>query len=152
MNDDIFQSIPQGGDRTKDSENSRITAIANKLEGLCAVYEAQLRDGSQHVKKSSPKDGRFILIRNDMTGLLNIAKVWVDYTHVYAETTDGLRASYAFSDWERLAHATDAQRRDFYLSYGGIHWPQIDEDLSFERMFEDNGLDFAAEPEAAYNA
>ena len=50
MNDDIFQSIPQGGDRTKDSENSRITAIANKLEGLCAVYEAQLRDGSQHVE------------------------------------------------------------------------------------------------------
>lgn len=51
MNDDIFQSIPQGGDRTKDSENSRITAIANKLEGLCAVYEAQLRDGSQHVNR-----------------------------------------------------------------------------------------------------
>ena len=91
-------------------------------------------------------------MKDDMTDKLKIAKLWVDDTHVYAETTDGLRASYAFSDWARLANATDAQRRDFYLSYGGIHWPQIDEDLSFECMFEDNGLYSAAEPEAEYNA
>ena len=91
-------------------------------------------------------------MKNDMTEQLKIAKVWVDDTHVYAETADGLRASYAFSEWARLAHATDAQRHDFYLSYGGIHWPQIDEDLSFEGRFEDNGLLFAAEPEAEYNA
>ena len=71
---------------------------------------------------------------------IKIAKVWVDNTHVYAETTDGLRASYAFSDWERLSHATNEQRHDFYLSYSGIHWPQIDEDLSFEGMFLDNHL------------
>ena len=75
----------------------------------------------------------------EMTSNLNIVKVWVDASHVYAETADGLRASYAFSDWERLAHATDDQRRDFYLSPFGIHWPQIDEDLSFEGMFRDNG-------------
>ena len=71
---------------------------------------------------------------------MKIAKVWVDNTHVYAETTDGIRASYAFSDWERLAHATSEQRHDFYLSYSGIHWPQIDEDLAFEGMFLDNHL------------
>ena len=75
-----------------------------------------------------------------MKQLMKIAKVWVDDTHVYAETTDGLRASYAFTEWERLARATDAQRHDFYLSYSGIHWPQIDEDLSFEGMFLDNHL------------
>jgi hypothetical protein len=71
---------------------------------------------------------------------LFISKVWVDDSRVYAETTDGLRASYAFSDWSRLANATDEQRRDFHLSYSGIHWPQIDEDLSFEGMFRDNNL------------
>ena len=68
---------------------------------------------------------------------MKIAKVWVDSPHVYAETTDGSRASYAFSVWPRLANATDEQRRDFHLSYAGIHWPQIDEDLSFEGMFRD---------------
>ena len=71
---------------------------------------------------------------------MKIAKVWVDATHVYAETTDGLRAGYAFADWVRLANASDEQRSDFYLSYYGIHWPQIDEDLSFEGMFRDNNL------------
>ena len=74
-----------------------------------------------------------------MTSELTIVKVWVDAARVYAEAADGFCASYAFSDWERLAKATDAQRRDFYLSPSGIHWPQIDEDLFFEGMFRDNG-------------
>ena len=77
-----------------------------------------------------------------------IARVWVDDTHVYAETTDGRQACYAFSEWPRLANATDEQRHDFFLSYGGIHWPQIDEDLSFDGMFEDNGIFYAAENES----
>lgn len=33
-----------------------------------------------------------------------------------------------------------AQREDYYLSYFGIHWPQIDEDLSFEGMFSHSSL------------
>ncbi len=69
-----------------------------------------------------------------------ISRVWVDEHAVYAETKDGLRASYEFARWPRLLNATDAQRRDFYLSYHGIHWPQIDEDLNFEGMFHDAGL------------
>lgn len=79
-----------------------------------------------------------------------ITKVWVDKTHVYAETKDGRQASYAFSEWPRLANATDDQRRDFYLTYGGIHWPQIDEDLCFEGMFQDNGILYAAEETPEY--
>lgn len=69
-----------------------------------------------------------------------IARVWVDDHAVHAETTDGLRASYEFAQWPRLRNATEDQRRDFHLSYGGIHWPAIDEDLSFEGMFHDAGL------------
>lgn len=69
-----------------------------------------------------------------------IDKVWTDSTHVYASTTDGYVASYPFDMWTRLRNATDQQRRDFYLTYGGIHWPQIDEDLSFEGMFAHAGL------------
>ena len=69
-----------------------------------------------------------------------IARVWVDDHAVYAETVDGLRASYAFAQWPSLHDATDAQRRDFHLSYYGIHWPQINEDINFEGMFHDAGL------------
>ena len=69
-----------------------------------------------------------------------ISKVWIDEQKVYAQTSDGLTASYPFSRWKRLAEASSAQRADFYLSYSGIHWPQIDEDLSFEGMFCEAGL------------
>ena len=69
-----------------------------------------------------------------------IEKVWTDDERVYARTKDGLVASYAFSQWPRLKDATKGQREDFQLSYGGIHWPQLDEDLSFEGMFHDAGL------------
>lgn len=69
-----------------------------------------------------------------------ITKVWVDDTHVYAMTETGLTANYAFSQWPKLAKATREQREDYQLSYSGIHWPQIDEDLNFESMFNANGL------------
>lgn len=69
-----------------------------------------------------------------------IDRVWVDDTRVYAKTKDGLVASYPFAMWDRLKNATPAQRENFYLSYTGIHWPQIDEDLSFEGMFSHAGL------------
>jgi len=68
-----------------------------------------------------------------------IEKVWVDETQVHAITTDGIEASYAIADWPRLADATPAQLQHFYLSYGGIHWPDVDEDLSFESMFHAAG-------------
>ena len=71
---------------------------------------------------------------------MRVTNVWVDDERIYARVDSGEIASYAFSRWKRLADATDEQRRDFYLSYGGIHWPQIDEDLSFEGMFADAGV------------
>ena len=71
---------------------------------------------------------------------LRVDKVWVDNHAVYVSTTDGQQASYEFSLWPRLAHATQEQREQFELSYGGIHWPDIDEDLSFEGMFHHAGL------------
>lgn len=75
----------------------------------------------------------------------HIIKVWVDDTHIYAEMNDSRRASYAFSEWPRLRKATNAQRQDFYLSHCGIHWPQIDEDLSFDGMFNEKGLVYVSE-------
>ena len=69
-----------------------------------------------------------------------ISKVWIADGHIYARTTDGLTASYPVSIWKRLACATEDELNDFYLSYSGIHWPALDEDLSFEGMFHSAGL------------
>lgn len=69
-----------------------------------------------------------------------IDKVWLDETKVYLQTKDGLLATTPIDKWERLKKATERQREDFVLSYTGIHWPQIDEDLSFEGIFNSAGL------------
>ena len=82
--------------------------------------------------------GTSFLRKNKMPHLID--KVWTDDERVYARTKDGLVASYAFSRWPRLRDATKEQRDDFHLSYGGIHWPQLDEDLCFDGMFHDAGL------------
>ena len=37
-----------------------------------------------------------------------------------------------FSEYPSLAEATPQERKDFTVSYFGIHWPLLDEDLSFE--------------------
>lgn len=70
----------------------------------------------------------------------NLYKVWVDDKMVWVETKDGVQASTPINRWARLASASPSEREDFYLSPCGIHWPKVDEDLSFEGIFADAGL------------
>ena len=51
MDYDISQPVPQGGNRAQDAENSRIAAIADELERLCAVHEAQPGDSQADVSR-----------------------------------------------------------------------------------------------------
>ena len=51
MNHDISQPVPQGSDGAQDAENSRIAAIADELDRLCAVYETQLGDSQPDVSR-----------------------------------------------------------------------------------------------------
>lgn len=64
-----------------------------------------------------------------------VAKVWVSDTAVWVELTDGRRANENFADYPRLASSSKSQRENFRLSHFGIHWPEIDEDLSFDGFF-----------------
>lgn len=49
---------------------------------------------------------------------------------------DGRVAVARFADSERLRNATDAQRAAFSLGFGGLRWEEIDEDLSYDGIFE----------------
>ena len=51
MDYDISQPVPQGSDGAQDAENSRIAAIADELDRLCAVYETQLGDSQPDVSR-----------------------------------------------------------------------------------------------------
>ena len=49
MNDDLFQSVPQGSIGAQDAENRRIEAIADELRRRCELYETQRGDSQSHV-------------------------------------------------------------------------------------------------------
>lgn len=66
---------------------------------------------------------------------IKIEKIWLTDTAVWIRTTDGREACEKFSDYPRLKWATQEQRADFTTSHDGIHWMELDEDLSFEGFF-----------------
>lgn len=49
MDYEVSKPVSQGSDRTQDSENSRIRAVADELQRLCAIYETQCRDSQTDV-------------------------------------------------------------------------------------------------------
>ena len=49
MNHDISQPVSQGSDGAQDAENCRIAAVADELERLCGVHEAQYGNSLQDV-------------------------------------------------------------------------------------------------------
>lgn len=65
-----------------------------------------------------------------------VARVWLDDKSVWVELTDGRKAKEDFITYSRLASATDAERNSYRLSHFGIHWPEINEDLSFDGFFK----------------
>lgn len=54
-------------------------------------------------------------------------------TYIHYRNMTYRHTNYVFSEWPKLANATKEQREEFNLSYSGIHWPQIDEDLNLRR-------------------
>lgn len=66
-----------------------------------------------------------------------IEKVWLTDTAVWIRTVDGREACEEFTDYPRLQFATPEQRGNFILNKFGIHWEEIDEDLSFEGFFDE---------------
>lgn len=47
---------------------------------------------------------------------------------------DGARVATPIALYPRLLEATDAQRENHVLMLTGIHWPDLDEDLSIDGM------------------
>lgn len=69
--------------------------------------------------------------------MIEVAKIWFDEDAVWIETSDGKTASELFEDYPRLRNATKEQRENIEHDCFGIHWPDLDEDLSFEGFFSD---------------
>ena len=69
---------------------------------------------------------------NILTFEANATKVWFDKENMWIVLTDGRQLSVPLVYFPRLLNATPEQRNNYELSGGGtgIHWEEIDEDIS----------------------
>ena len=66
-----------------------------------------------------------------------VKKVWLTDDAVCIQTVDGREAKELFSDYSTLKYASPVQREAYEISKFGIHWFELNEDLSFEGFFKD---------------
>lgn len=66
---------------------------------------------------------------------MTIEKVWLTDTAIWIRTDEGEEACERFADYPRLRLASKEQLADFTIDDFGIHWDNLDEDLSYEGFF-----------------
>ncbi len=72
-----------------------------------------------------------------------IEKIWFDGEWLYSLGDDGNTYRQSLLWYKGLMNATDEERQQYEISTTGIHWRNLDEDVSFESfLYED------AEPSA----
>ena len=84
--------------------------------------------------------------------IIDIKKVWVDNKSVYIETKQGQVRSLAIANFRLLQNATPEQLQDFEVGKFGIHWAELDEDLSFEGFFSLNSEESAPDIARIFNS
>lgn len=62
-----------------------------------------------------------------------------DENMLWVDLEDGRTLGVPLAWFPRLFHATPAQRQDFELSRCGIHWDEIDEDISIAGLMAGRG-------------
>ena len=67
--------------------------------------------------------------------MMDIQKIWLTDNAIWLETGDGRKACEKFADYASLRNASSAERANFTRSPFGLHWPTLDEDLSYEGFF-----------------
>lgn len=67
--------------------------------------------------------------------MISIEKIWLTADAVWLRTADGREACEHYADYPRLRAATADQRANYQTDEFGIHWPDVDEDLSYEGFF-----------------
>jgi len=63
-------------------------------------------------------------------------RAWCDEDFIWVELRDGRQLGVPLVYFPRLLHASPTQRRNLEITGGGggLHWPDVDEDLSVERL------------------
>ena len=74
---------------------------------------------------------------------MKITKIWFDANYIYGKDEKEKEYKQSLLWYPKLRDATDDERKNFTFGMGGIHWRNLDEDISFESFEYDD-----AEPSA----
>ena len=66
---------------------------------------------------------------------MKIKRVWFENETIFLETELGHIVGNPLKWFPKLLNATQEQRNSFRLGKYGIHWSELDEDLSYEGFF-----------------
>ena len=81
---------------------------------------------------------REFIIRRYGGLIMVLKKIWFENERIYGLTYDGKTVWQSLLWYKRLNAATDEQRNNFEMDDEGIHWYDLDEDISFESFEYDD--------------
>jgi hypothetical protein len=67
---------------------------------------------------------------------ISASKVWFDENSMWLDLTDGRTLSVPLAWYPRLMKATPEQRQQVRLSRFGLHWEDLDEDISVQGLLD----------------
>lgn len=74
---------------------------------------------------------------------MKIKEIWFDADYIYGKDEEGREYKQSLLWYPRLLQANDKERSKYTFGFDGVHWRELDEDISFESFeYED------AEPSA----
>lgn len=73
--------------------------------------------------------------------MIEIKKIWFEGDWLYGQDKQGRVYKQSVLWYRRLSDATLEQRNNYELSFDGMHWRCIDEDISFDSFAERDGIE-----------
>lgn len=69
---------------------------------------------------------------------MKITKIWFDRDYIYGTGDDGKQYRQSLLWYPVLMDSTDEERAKFRFGFCGIHWPELDTDISFESFADED--------------
>lgn len=72
---------------------------------------------------------------------MKLTKIWIKDEYLFGLGDDGKTYRQSLLWYRRLINATPEQQANYELEPFGVHWPDIDEDISYEGFVERNNVE-----------
>ena len=78
------------------------------------------------------------ILRNKGGMRMKINEIWFDADYIYGKDTEGREYKQSLLWYPRLRQANAEERVKYTFGFDGIHWRELDEDISFESFEYDD--------------